>query len=242
VKVATARALSMARGYSRLPATRPDLGSQRRRPRAKVRPGGTAMREIVNGIVMWSWLSEPHAYNFNGYFVRHPGGNLCIDPVEPGDDVLALLRREGVARILITNRNHVRKASLVREQTGAPVAIHPADAAYARGQGAVIDAELRAGERVGPFAVVGVPGKSPGEVALYDATRRLIVVGDALIGNPPGRLSLLREKVMDDPPRLRESVEVLTSLEIDTVLVGDGEPVLREAGARLRELVATFPA
>ena len=41
------------------------------------------MREIVDGIVMWSWLSEPHGYNFNGYFVRHPGGNLCIDPVEP---------------------------------------------------------------------------------------------------------------------------------------------------------------
>ena len=100
------------------------------------------MHEIVDGIVMWSWLSEPHGYNFNGYFVRHRGGNLGIDPVEPGDDVLALLRREGVARILITNRNHVRKANLVREQTGAPVAIHPADAAYARGQGAVIDAEL----------------------------------------------------------------------------------------------------
>ena len=200
------------------------------------------MREIVDGIVMWSWLSEPHGYNFNGYFVRHPGGNLCIDPVEPGDDVLALLRREGVARILITNRNHVRKANLVREQTGAPVAIHPADAAYARGQGAVVDAELRAGERVGPFTVVGVPGKSPGEVALYDAARRLLVVGDAVIGNPPGRLSLLREKVMDDPPRLRESVEALTSLEIDTLLVGDGEPILQEVGSRLRELVATFPA
>src|SRR5439155_1197891 len=121
MKVAAAKGLSMARGYSRLPAARTDPGSQRGRPRAKVRPRGTGMREIVDGIVMWSWLSEPHGYNFNGYFVRHPGGNLCIDPVEPGDDVLALLRREGVARILITNRNHVRKANLVREQTGAPV-------------------------------------------------------------------------------------------------------------------------
>jgi len=182
------------------------------------------MREIVTGIVMWSWRSEPHGYDFNGYLVRHPDGNLCIDPVEPGDDVLALLRGEGVAHILVTNRNHA------------------ADAAYARGQGATIDAELHAGARLGPFSVVGVPGKSPGEVALYDAARRLLVVGDVVIGNPPGRLSLLREKVMDDPPRLRESVEALTSLEIDTVLVGDGEPILREAGARLRELVATFPA
>src|SRR5256712_13708377 len=137
------------------------------------------MREIVDGILTWSWFSEPHGYNFNGYLVHHPEGNLCIDPVEPSDEVLARLTRDGVARILVTNRNHVRRANLVRERTGAPVAIHPADAAYARGQGAVVDAELRAGERVGPFTVVGVPGKSPGEVALYDAARRLLVVGDA---------------------------------------------------------------
>ena len=199
------------------------------------------MREIVDGIMMWSWFSEPHGYNFNGYLVHHPDGNLCIDPVEPSAEVLARLERDGVARILLTNRNHVRKAPLVRERTGAPVAIHPADAAYARGQGATIDAELHAGERIGPFAVVGVPGKSPGEVALHCPKRRLLIVGDALIGNPPGKLSLLREKVMDDPARLRGSVEALAALELDVLLPGDGEPILHDAQARLQELVATFP-
>ena len=98
------------------------------------------------------------------------------------------------------------------------------------------DAELRIGERVGTFLVVGVPGKSPGEVALHDPARRLLVVGDAVIGNPPGRLSLLREQVMDDPARLRASVRALAALDVDTMLVGDGVPVLRDAGARLREL------
>ena len=200
------------------------------------------MREILDGILMWTWLSEPHGYNFNGYLVRHPAGNLCIDPVEPPPEVLDRLAREGVARIVVTNRNHVRRANLVRERTGAPVAIHHADAAYARGQGAVIDAEFRPGESVGPFAVVGVPGKSPGEVALHCPKRRVLVVGDAVIGNPPGRLPLLRDKVMDDPARLRASVRALAALDIDALLVGDGEPVLRGARARLEELVATFPA
>src|SRR5262245_32136043 len=198
------------------------------------------MREIVDGIVTWAWHSEPHGYDFNGWFVRHPGGNLCIDPVEPPADVLELLAREGVARILLTNRNHVRAANLVRERTGAPVAIHVADAAYARAQGAIVDEELAAGERVGPFEVIGVPGKSPGEIAFHCERRRLLLVGDAFVGNPPGALSLLREKVMDDPPRLRESVRALSALDIDTVLTGDGVPVLHDAGARLRELVATF--
>jgi glyoxylase-like metal-dependent hydrolase (beta-lactamase superfamily II) len=200
------------------------------------------MQEIVDGVVVWSWLSEPHGYNFNGWFVRCAGGNLCIDPVEPPADVLALLAREGVARIVLTNRNHVRKANLVRERTKAQVAIHPDDAAYARGQGAEIDAELRVGEHVGPFTIVGVPGKSPGEIALHCPRRRILIVGDAVIGNPPGRLSLLREKVMDDPARLRASVRRLTELDVEILLPGDGVPIVGEAGARLRELVASFPA
>jgi glyoxylase-like metal-dependent hydrolase (beta-lactamase superfamily II) len=199
------------------------------------------MQEIVDGVVTWSWFSEPHGYDFNGYFVRFPTGNLCIDPVEPPDEVLALLAREGVARILITNRNHVRRANLVRERTAAPVAIHPDDADYARAQGALIDADLRVGDLVGPFTVLGVPGKSPGEVALHCPKRRLLVVGDAVIGNPPGRLSLLRERVMDDPARLRASVRALAELDVEVLLVGDGAPILAGAGARLRELVASFP-
>lgn len=200
------------------------------------------MRTIVEDILTWAWLSEPHGYHFNGYLVRHPAGNLCIDPVEPPPEVLDEIAREGVARILITNRNHVRRANLVRERTGAAVAIHAADADYARAQGAIVDATLGVGERVGPFTVVGVPGKSPGEVAFHDPARRLLVVGDAVIGNPPGRLALLREKVMDDPPRLRASVCALAELDVDTLLVGDGAPILHGAQARLRELVASFPA
>jgi len=200
------------------------------------------VRTVVDGIVGWSWLSPPHGYDFNGWLARHPDGNVCIDPVEPTDDVLAFLAREGVARIVLTNRNHTRRAALVRSRTGAPIAIHPADAAHARAQGTIVDAELRVGERVGPFVVVAVPGKSPGEIALHDPSRRLLVVGDAVIGNPPGRLSLLREQVMDDPPRLRASVRALAALDLDVLLPGDGVPILADASARLRELVATFPA
>ena len=39
------------------------------------------MREIVKDIFTWPWYSEPHGYNFNGYLIRDPGGNICIDPV-----------------------------------------------------------------------------------------------------------------------------------------------------------------
>jgi len=199
------------------------------------------MREFLPGILTWPWRSERHGYDFHGTLVLHAEGNLCIDPVEPPEDVLDRLAKEGVERIVLTNRNHVRAANRVRERTGARVAIHPDDAAYARGQGAVLDAELAVGERVGSFSVVGVPGKSPGEIALFDAGRRLLLVGDALIGNPPGRLSLLSERVMDDPARLRASVRRLLELDFDALLVGDGAPIRAGARERLAELVAGFP-
>jgi len=198
--------------------------------------------EFVPGVLTWAWRSDPHGYNFNGTLVLHERGNLCIDPVEPGEELLGRLAKQGVARVLITNRNHVRAASRVREWTGARLLMHPADIPYAREQGAQIDEELTVGQRIGPFTVVGVPGKSPGEIALHDRARGLLIVGDAVIGNPPGQLSLLRERVMDDPVRLRASVRQLLELDFDALLVGDGTPIPAGGRERLRELVESFPA
>jgi glyoxylase-like metal-dependent hydrolase (beta-lactamase superfamily II) len=200
------------------------------------------MVEIVPDVFTWSRLSPPHGYDFNGYLVRDAGGNLCIDTVQPGDADLDEIMRLGVAKILLTNRNHSRAANLVRERTGAPVLMHPDDAQHARDQGTTIDAPLLPGDTIGPLVVIGAPGKSPGEVALHWPARRILFVGDVVIGNPPGRCSLLREQVMDDPARLRRSVIELAKLDFDVLLVGDGTPILHEAKARLLELVQTFGA
>jgi glyoxylase-like metal-dependent hydrolase (beta-lactamase superfamily II) len=199
------------------------------------------MREILTGIFNWPWFSQPHGYNFNGHFIKHADGNLCIDPVEPSEEVLEEMVSHGVARTLLTNRNHSRAANKVRARTGGRTAIHSADAPHARNEGAELDDELKPGDKVGPFLVVGVPGKSPGEIALHWPERKILLVGDAVVGDPPGRCKLLPEKVMDDPARLRESVRGLLVLDFDTLLVGDGEPILQFAKQRLRELVETFP-
>jgi glyoxylase-like metal-dependent hydrolase (beta-lactamase superfamily II) len=199
------------------------------------------MREILNGIFTWPWFSEPHGYNFNGHLIVHAAANLCIDPVEPTAADLDEIARLGASRILLTNRNHSRAANKIRARTGARSAIHPADAPHARNEGADLDDELSLGDQIGPFVVVPVPGKSPGEVALHWPERKILIVGDAVVGDPPGRCKLLPEKVIDDPPRLRESVRALLGLNFDTLLVGDGEPILQSAKDRLRALVDSFP-
>ena len=206
--------------------------------RAKLEEG--AMQEIASGIYTWSKFSEPHGYDFNGHLVQHPGGNICIDPVEPSAEDLAEIKRLGVARIVLTNRNHSRAAKVVRAATGAPVAIHPADAPHAKGQGTTIDEKLAVGQRIGPLTVVAAAGKSPGEVALHWPERRLLIVGDAVVGNPPGKCGLLREQVMDEPVTLRRSIAKLLELDFDALLMGDGVSILKGAKERLKELVASF--
>jgi glyoxylase-like metal-dependent hydrolase (beta-lactamase superfamily II) len=198
------------------------------------------METILGDVLTWSWFSEPHGYNFNGLLIPDPRGNLCIDPVEPSEEVLGELASKGVSRILLTNRNHVRAANRIRERTGARSYIHPDDAAYARAQGAILDGELHLGDKVGALEVIDVSGKSPGEVAFLWPERKCLIVGDAVIGNPPGHFRLLREKVMDDPPRLRRSIQQLLAFEFDTILVGDGVSVIGNAKDRLKELIATF--
>jgi glyoxylase-like metal-dependent hydrolase (beta-lactamase superfamily II) len=198
------------------------------------------MREILSDVFMWSRFSEPHGYDFNGYLLRHEQGNVCIDPVLPDERDRDEIVRAGVSKIVLTNRNHSRAANVIREHTHAPVLIHPEDAQHATGQGTAIDGHLAVGERIGPLDVVGAAGKSPGEIVLHWRQRRLLFVGDAVIGNPPGKCALLREKVMDDPSRLRRSVIALLELDFDALLFGDGTPILHDAKPRLMELVQTF--
>ena len=199
------------------------------------------MQEIVNGILTWAWFSEPHGYDFNGHLIRDPGGNICVDPVEPTEDDLHAIAREGVSRIILTNRNHSRASNRLRARTEARTAIHSDDADHAQSQGTELDDALVVGGRIGPLEIIDASGKSPGEVALFWPDRGILIVGDAIIGNPPGRCGLLPERVMDDPVRLRSNVGKFLDLDFDTLLFGDGESLLQDAKARLNDLVETFP-
>jgi glyoxylase-like metal-dependent hydrolase (beta-lactamase superfamily II) len=198
------------------------------------------MRELLDGVYIWSWLSPPHGYHFNGHLFKLPGLTLCVDPVTAEPAVVDVLCAAQPQTIVLTNRNHTRISALLRERTGARVAIHPADAPHAREQGAVIDDELHAGARLGPLVVVPVPGKSKGEIALHWPERRLLLVGDALIGDPPGQVRLLRPQVIDDMDTLKASIRKLLHLDFDTLLCGDGEPIISGAHAAVAKLSASF--
>ena len=198
------------------------------------------LREIVPGVLTWPWFSERHGYDFNGYLLRHSGGNVAVDPVEMPDEVLESLLREGLTRIMLTNRNHFRAAAKLRERTGARVAVHPADAEFVQQNGVAVDDRLAVGETVAGFQVLDAHGKSPGEVALWNGA--MLIVGDACVGSPPGALKLLPPKVIDDLPALQASLRRLAALPSQVLLLGDGASILQDGAAALRALVRSFPS
>ncbi len=69
--------------------------------------------------------------------------------------------------------------------------------------------------------------KSPGESALYiQQGRGVLIVGDALIGNPSGDLRLLAPGKYSDAAKAKEGLQRLLKYNFDSILVGDGASIV----------------
>jgi hypothetical protein len=63
------------------------------------------LETILGDVLTWSSFSEPDGYHFNSLLIPDPDGNLCIDPVEPNDEVLSELVCGELEISLIRPRN-----------------------------------------------------------------------------------------------------------------------------------------
>ena len=182
---------------------------------------------VVPGVWSWSRWQPDRALDFNGFFVESADGNLVVDPIDPGDDLLADLRVRGVAAVLVTNRDHERATAAVVEATGAQVIASALDAPSLTVH---VDRTVAPGDIVLGWTVIGLSGfKTPGEIALYDRALRTAIVGDALWGTPAGALTLMPDAKLADPAQAALSARALRARTIDHLLVGDGDCVFGNA-------------
>lgn len=189
------------------------------------------MKAITDDLACWSVFHEIRQLDFNGHLWRRDGGNVLIDPPPMTDsDRQQLVDAGGAAVIVVTNRDHEREAAAFREQTGARVIAHEADAPLLT---CGVDATVSDGDEIVPGLVavhLGAGGKSPGEIALYWPDRGIVLSGDLVVGAPVGQLSLLMDDKLADPPAAALACRRLLALDFDTMLVGDGHSVV--GGAR----------
>jgi hydroxyacylglutathione hydrolase len=86
-----------------------------------------------------------------------------------------------------------------------------------------VDRLLKEGDEVAGFTVLDVPGHTPGHIALWRESDRVLLCGDVFfnirrVSRPPGMLTW-------SPERNRESMRRLADLQPRLLLFGHGKPV-----------------
>lgn len=189
------------------------------------------MKEILKDVYTWSIFSQEKGFNFNGWFILKQNplfGNVVIDPPQPSDDDLAQMRSlGGVNEIIITNRDHVRWSKNLKKMFDAPIRMPTADSSLVEIK---VDGTFEDGDALAGFLkAVHVPNnKSPGETALHWQKRKILILGDALIGEPLGDVSLLPQEKYADITLARKGISVFVDLDFDALLLSDGKPITKD--------------
>jgi glyoxylase-like metal-dependent hydrolase (beta-lactamase superfamily II) len=200
-----------------------------------------------------------------------------VDSGMPGSakTILAYIRELGheptdLARIVVTHHHldHVGGMAALKEQTGAQVLAHPADAAFIAGEQApppaqsglmrivfrllsplmpgarpaAVDTTVEDGDHLdllGGATVVHVPGHTPGSIALHFPAERLLICGD-VIDHRREQLGPPPAGFTVDMAQAHDSLRRLAGLEFDVLCPGHGTPLVGGAGEQLRALVQSL--
>lgn len=194
------------------------------------------MKKIREGLYTWSQFNDEKQLDFNGIYLNNGHKAVLIDPPVLSEEDRKEIEVFGRPhRIYLSNKHHTRNSAVLRAHFHCHLYIHEDDAPLMEipVDGTFSDGELLEDQ----LEVIRIPdAKTPGECAFYWKKNGALIVGDALIGKPAGGLSLLSDEKFKDPQAFRKGLLVLRGLDYDTLLVGDGTPLLSGA----RPIVETF--
>lgn len=188
------------------------------------------LKQLLPTIWQWSWFSEEKHLDFNGLLLAIGEHRLLVDPPPMSEEDATQITRGGrIDYVVITNRDHLREATTCKSRFGCQVWVPEIDAPQMEinADKTYKDGELLPG---GIWAVHLKDQKSPGECALYvQQNNGIMIVGDALIGKPPGSVSMLPPEKFADPAKAREGLRRLLKYNFNSLLVGDGASILSGA-------------
>lgn len=200
------------------------------------------MKQILPDIWQWSWFSDEKQLDFNGLFLVTGEHKILVDPPTMTAEARAVVRRyEPIDYIILTNRDHLREAATYQEEFRCQLRVPEADAAQmaVRPTKTYKDGELLPG---GMWAIHLKDQKSPGESALFiERGQGVLIVGDALIGKPPGSVRMLPAEKYADIQKAKDALSRLLKYNFESLLVGDGASILIGGKQQVEHLLTVMP-
>jgi glyoxylase-like metal-dependent hydrolase (beta-lactamase superfamily II) len=186
--------------------------------------------QIADDLFVWHGYNPECKTDCSSAAVQTPEGFVLIDPVRLEEQAIErMVGNDKVAAILLTNGNHWRGTSYEKERLDIPVYAPEG----ARGE-VEADRWVKDGEILfGKIKAVALPGAGPGETAYL--IPGALILGDALVNL--GELSILPDKYCENPRLLRESLQVLPSLDFQIVCFAHGLPIVNGARAAVEKVV-----
>jgi glyoxylase-like metal-dependent hydrolase (beta-lactamase superfamily II) len=136
-------------------------------------------------------------------------------------------------------RGDVRRPDPVLTEFDAPLWARISALGLPPAPPATVDIELHDGDELdfgGGARILGVPGHTPGSLAVYLPEHRVLFTGDTIGSTPDGEIVL--GVFNQDEDQQLDSFRRLAALDVETACFGHGEPVVGGAGAAMRESVA----
>ena len=98
-----------------------------------------------------------------------------------------------------------------------------------------VDIKLKDADEIAGLRVIHTPGHTPGSICLYDESKKILFTGDTVFADGVGRTDLKG----GDEKEMEKSLEKLSRLEIEKILPGHGEPVLKNAKSVFKNICAS---
>ena len=141
---------------------------------------------------------------------------------------LARVKRDATAARVAASRIEAEFISKRRTYDGPP------GAQYQKQPGTPVDVVLEDGQTHDGLQVIYTPGHTRGSISLFDASRSLLIAGDA--ANHEKELRPMDDQYNVDPRMHRESIKKLANLHFEHAVFGHGKPIVGGASAQFAAL------